>query len=123
MGKSLTDLCHPSDHVATMRALKEAAPASERPMLSNDNEQLDEQPGTAHILFYARININSSAGVQPSADNDKESNDAPQQQEYIWVECPGRLQTDGMRGRKAGPAGRGAARELVEYQRERRDCT
>lgn len=101
MGKNLTDLCHPSDHVATMRALKETAPTSGRPMLSNDNELRDERPGTVHLLFRARINTNSSAGAQSSTDNGEESEDAPQQQEYIWVECPGRLHTDGVRGRKA----------------------
>lgn len=101
MGKNLTDLCHPSDHVATMRALKETAPTTGRPMLSNDNEPPDVRPGTVHLLFRARINTNSSAGAQSSKDKDKESKDTQERQEYIWVECPGRLHTDGVRGRKA----------------------
>ena len=89
MGKNLTDLCHPSDQVATMRTLREVAPTSGRPTLGNGaDEPLDERPGTVRLLFRAKINTNT--GSHPS------SKDA---QEYIWVECPGRL--DGVRGRKA----------------------
>jgi len=73
-----------------MRALKETAPTSGRPTLSNDNEPPEERPGTVHLLFRAQINTNnSSAGGTDKA------------QEYIWVECPGRLHTEGVRGRKA----------------------
>ena len=100
-GKNLTDLCHPSDHVATMRALKETSPTSGRPTLNNDNEPLEERPGTVHLLFRARINTNTntnSGGGNSSADGKEKDKDA---QEYIWVECPSRLHTDGARGRKA----------------------
>lgn len=96
MGKNLTDLCHPSDQVATMRALKETSPTSGRPTLSNDNEPFDDRPGTVHLLFRASINTNSSSGGNSSTGGkDKDA------QEYIWVECPSRLHTDGARGRKA----------------------
>jgi len=77
-----------------MRALKETSPTSGRPTLTNDNEAPDERPGTVHLLFRARINTNTSS---TGKDKDK-GNDG---QEYIWVECPSRLHTDGARGRKA----------------------
>ena len=98
MGKNLIDLCHPSDQVATMRALKETSPTSGRPTLSNDNEPLEERPGTVHLLFRARINTNSSSSGNSSAGGKDKDKGA---QEYVWVECPSRLHTDGARGRKA----------------------
>ena len=97
-GKNLTDLCHPSDHVATMRALKETSPTSGRPTLNNDNEPSEERPGTVHLLFRARINTNTNSGGNSSAGGKEQDKDT---QEYIWVECPSRLHTDGARGRKA----------------------
>jgi len=98
MGKNLTDLCHPSDQVATMRALKETSPTSGRPTLSNDNEPQEERPGTVHLLFRASINTKANSGGNSSAGGKDKDKDA---QEYIWVECPSRLHTDGARGRKA----------------------
>jgi PAS domain-containing protein len=100
MGKNLTDLCHPADQVATMRALKETSPTSGRPTLSNDNEPPDERPGTVHLLFRASINTNIRSGGNSRADAGGKDKDKDAQ-EYIWVECPSRLHTDGARGRKA----------------------
>ena len=90
--KNLTDLCHPSNQVATMHALKETAPTSGRATLRNDNEPPEERPGTMHLLFCAQTNTNNLSAGGP------DKKDAVQ--EYTWVECPGRLHTEGVRGRK-----------------------
>ena len=60
---------------------------------SNDNEPPDERLGLVHLLFRAQNNSsNSSAG-----GTDKED----VAQGYIWIECPGRLHMESVRGQKA----------------------
>jgi PAS domain S-box-containing protein len=103
LGKSISDICHPSDVVPLMRELKDSSPTN--PSAATTTSSSTNPAGTSTALTPSSPPTNAAGIPNPSSPILKTVNllfrVRRKHSGYVWVECIGRLYSEPGKGRKA----------------------